>query len=434
MKRILLALSALTGPLAAQQPASSRPDSLHLGVLLQQALANDPRLRQVELQAAQTDRRLRTLAAERFPSVSGDVQAQYQSDVPRVPFTTPGGDPALSPPNDTYDASLRVQQRLFDPTLAPRRAVERAQLAESQARVQTTLFALRQEVNESFFVAALLQERAAEIATTIADLQARLRETSARVREGTALPGEAAAIEASILERRQDEAAIHADRRAALAVLAQLTHTGIADSVALALPSLDAAVDSARATLADLRARPEYRQFTETRERLRTQQQATAAQHRPRLSAFARAGYGRPGLDFLSEDFDSYWLGGLRIEWTPWNWGSTRREQEVLALQQQIVAADEAAFTESLRRGSERDLAALDRLDTTLAMDEQIIALRERIERETRLRFDEGVVTAADYLDRRTDVLEARLARITHRVERSRAQARLLTTLGLEVP
>jgi outer membrane protein TolC len=433
MKLLLVVLTALATPVAAQQHTRGASDSLRLGALHQRALAADPRLRQLELHAAQTDLRLRNLSAERFPALSGDVQAQYQSDVPRVPFTTPGGDPAISPPNDTYDASLRVQQRLFDPTLAPRRAVERAQLAESQARVHTTVFALRQEVNEFFFSAALLQERAAEIAATIADLEARLREITARVREGTALPGEAAAIEASILERRQDEAAIHADRRAALAVLAQLARTDIADTVALALPSLDGAVDGARAALADLRARPEYRQFAETRERLRTQQRAAAAQHRPRLSAFARAGHGRPGLDFLSEEFDSYWLGGLRIEWTPWNWGSTRREQEALALQQQIVDADEAAFTESLSRGIARDLAALDRLDTTLAMDERIIVLRERIERETRLRFDEGVVTAADYLDRRTDVLEARLAQITHRVERSRTQARLLTTLGLEV-
>ncbi|HJU64846.1 MAG TPA: TolC family protein, partial [Gemmatimonadaceae bacterium] len=432
MRSTLVALSVLTATsLVAQQPDSTAHDSLHLATLQRQALAADPRLRQLDLQSRQSELRQRTLSAERFPTLSGDAQAQYQSDVPRVPFSVPGGDPTISPPNDTYDASFRVQQRILDPTLAPRRDVERAQLAESQARVHTALFALRQEVNESFFSAALLQERAAEIAATIEDLEGRLRDVTARVQEGTALPGEAAVVEASLLERRQDEAAVHADRRAALAVLAQLTRTEIADRVALVLPPLDDAATAARSALADVRARPEYRQFAETRERLRVQQNAAAAQHRPRLSAFARAGYGKPGLDFLSEEFDAYWLGGLRIEWTPWNWGSTRREQEVLALQQQIVTADEAAFTESLRRGIERDLAALDRLDSSLVLDERIIALRERIEGETRLRFDEGVVTAADYLDRRTDVLEARLGRITHRVERARTQARILTALGL---
>jgi phage terminase Nu1 subunit (DNA packaging protein) len=42
-------------------------------------------------------------------------------------------------------------------------------------------------------------------------------------------------------------------------------------------------------------------------------------------------------------------------------------------------------------------------------------------------------VTAAEYVDRQTDVLEARIARARHRVERAQAQARFLTTIGLEV-
>jgi hypothetical protein len=36
-------------------------------------------------------------------------------------------------------------------------------------------------------------------------------------------------------------------------------------------------------------------------------------------------------------------------------------------------------------------------------------------------------------VDKQTDVLEARLLRATHRVERAQAQTRFLTVLGLEV-
>jgi outer membrane protein TolC len=49
------------------------------------------------------------------------------------------------------------------------------------------------------------------------------------------------------------------------------------------------------------------------------------------------------------------------------------------------------------------------------------------------VRFREGVVTASEYVDRSTDVLEARLARATHRVEQVQARARFLTSLGLEI-
>ena len=106
---------------------------------------------------------------------------QCQSDVPTPPPFIPGGKPLFLPPKDTYDAHLRIEQRIFDPTLSTRADLERAELAESQARVRVALFGLRQEVNNAFFAAALLQERAGALAAAIAELETRLRETTARV-------------------------------------------------------------------------------------------------------------------------------------------------------------------------------------------------------------------------------------------------------------
>jgi outer membrane protein TolC len=349
------------------------------------------------------------------------------------PFPTTNGRDVSSPPRNTYDLHVSADQRLLDPTAGPRREVERAQLREAQARVEVTRFGLRQEVNEAFFAAAFLQERAGVLGAAITDLEARLRDVSARVEEGTALAGEAAAVEATLLQRRQDHAELRARRRAALARLEALTARSITGEAALALPDLADAVEQARRAAGPPRTRPEYEQFARTRERLASQEQVVAAGRRPRLSAYGRAGYGRPGLNFVSDRFEAYWLAGLRLQWAPWKWGAEKREREVLALQRQIVAADEEAFAEGLRRAVQPELADIDRLDETLALDERIVTLREAIERETRLRFDEGVVTAADYVDRHTDVMEARLALAAHRVERALAGARYLTTLGLEV-
>jgi outer membrane protein TolC len=121
------------------------------------------------------------------------------------------------------------------------------------------------------------------------------------------------------------------------------------------------------------------------------------------------------------------------VTWTPWNWGSTGRERDAIAIQREIVASEEAAFTSRLTRDIQNDLADIDRLDAALALDDQIVALRERVDAETGIRFREGVVTASEYVDRNTDVLEARLARATHRVEQVQARARFLTSLGLEI-
>ena len=435
MKRRVLLLAVLAlllaGSVSAQQTAAPA-DSLGLAILHQQAVARDPRQRQFTLLARQTDLRLRNLSAERLPSFSAEAQAQYQSDVFDAEGL-PAGVTFPSPSHDTYDTRLLVEQPVYDPTISPRKTVERARLAESEAQVHRTLFGLREEVNEAFFAAALLAERDAIIGATILELEKRLEESRVRVREGAALPSDTATIQATLLERRQDQSEIRSDRRAALNRLSELTRRLIPETQLLALPDLSAETGEARRDLASVRTRPEYQEFTRTRERLVSEEDVAASALRPRVAAFGQLGYGRPGLNPVNDAFDSYYVVGLEVKWSPFNWGSTGREREALGLQREIVAAEEEAFTNRVTRATQDDLAAMDRLDSTLVLDDQIVALRERVERETGLRFREGEVTASEYLDRNTDVLEARLARAAHKVEQVQARARFLTTLGLEI-
>lgn len=430
---MLMAAAPLAWPsrAPAQQPAAA--DTLRLGALQAEAVQRDPRGRQAGLLASQSALRLRNLDAERLPVLRADAQGQYQSDVVAIPFRLPNGASPPLPPHDNYDAHVGVQQRLYDPTLAPRRDLERARLAESQARVGTSLYSLRQSVNDAFFTALLLQGQAGEVRAGITDLEAQLEVARDRVRLGSALPSESATLEAELLRRRQSLDELAADRDAALMVLSDLAGRAVTSADALALPDLAADVTRARAAVDTVRARPEYRQFARSRDVLARQEASLGAEARPRVSVFGRAGYGRPGLNPLGRDFDAYWVGGLQLEWAPWNWGATDRDREALELQQQIVAADEAAFSETIRRSIVRDLASADRLERSLAADDSIVALRERILGETRLRFGEGVITSAELVDRETDVLTARVARASHRVELAQARARFLTTVGLEV-
>jgi len=436
---ILIAMLAPSVVAHAQDPRTDSSqlagrDSVPLGALQDSAVLRDPRGRELALLTAQSRLRQQNLTAERLPTLSLEGQAQYQSDVARIPITLPGGLKVPTPPHDTYDAHLAAGQRLYDPSIGARRAVEDAQLAESQARLRATLFPVRQNVSEVYFTALRAQSQLAELQAAITDLEAQLRVAIARVREGTALPSEEKTIRAELLKRRQSVAELSSSRRASMVVLADLTGQRLDSTTILLAPDLSIEVSRARGSLAELRARPEYEQFARARAVLEQQERAQGAKDRPRLSAFGRAGYGRPGLNPLSENFDSYWLAGLQIQWTPWTWGTTKRERELLALQRQIISAEEQQFTDNLRRSTEQDLASIDRLVVALTQDDQIIALREDIAAETRSRFNEGVVTSAEYVDRQTDVLSARIARALHRAELAQARARFLNTLGIEVP
>ena len=408
-------------------------DSLSLTALQASAVHHDPRGREVELLTEQSRLRQRNLDAERRPTLSLQGQAQYQSSVTTIPIVLPGGQSVPVPAHDTYDAHLAAQQPMYDPSLAPRRAVEDAQLAESRARLRVALFGVRQAVNDLYFTALRTQSQLAELSTTITDIEAQRHVAEARVREGAALPSEESALRAELLRRRQAEAELRATRTATLAALSDLTHSATDSMSAFGMPQLADQVSAVRSSPADLRARAEYEHFARTRDVLARQEDARTAADKPRISAFGRVGYGRPGLNQLSRTFDGYYLGGVQLQWTPFNWGATSRDREVIALQRQVVSAEEQNFTDNLRRGVTQELAAVDRLAATLAMDDEIIVLRERIATEARARFGEGVITSAEYVDRATDVLSARTARALHRVELAQARAHFLTTLGIGV-
>ena len=425
---LILTILFPAAPAIAQSPS----DSIRLPALRAAALSTDPRAAQLRLLEMQSRLRQRSIDADLKPSLSLDASAQYQSDVATLGVSLPGIK-LPTPARDTYDARLGAQQRIFDPSIGPRRATERAQLAESQARVRSALYTLTESVNAAFYTALRSQTQIAELETTLADLEAQIAVAGSRVRNGTALPSEADILRAELLRRRQTISEQRAARRAALAILSDLTGTQIDSAAPLALPALDADADNARAAIASARDRPEYQQFARARDVLEQTSKARAAQDLPRVSAFGRVGYGRPGLNPLSDKFDTYWLSGIQFQWTPWNWGTTSRDRQITELQRKIVTTEEQAFTAQLQRAIEQDLATIDRLRATLRDDEEIIALREAILGEASSRFRESVITSAEYVDRQTDVLSARLSRAIHRVELSHAHAHLLNTLGIEV-
>ena len=435
--RLLLPLAAtvvlVTRPEIAGAQQAPAADTLQLGDLQDAAVGRDPRGRQLDLLASQSALRLRSIRSEWLPRFDAAAQAQYQSDVASIPFEPPGGAPPFTPHKDTYDAHVAVRQPLVDPGLGARRSVESAQLAESQARVRSTLYELRQRVADAYFAALLLKARAAEVEAGVTELEAQRRVARERVAAGDALHSEIGILEAELLRRGQVLSELAADRAATLAVLGDLTGRSLSEEDALAVPDLAAEVAEARAAH-EARNRPEYAQFARARETFDRRGDEIGRRNWPRLSAVGRAGAGRPGLNPLGDDLKGYWLAGVRLEWSPWDWGRARLERQALSIQQEIVATEETAFTEEIGRGVVRDLASIGRLESALEADSAIIALREQVVDETRLRHAEGVITSAEFVDRETDLLAARLARATHRVELAQARARFLTLVGLEVP
>jgi outer membrane protein TolC len=423
-------MSFIAVPILAQQPDAV---PLTLAAMHRAAQRHDPRAAQSSILAQQSALRNTTLAFERRPSITTVASAQYLSDVASIGAVIPGTS-IPSQPHEQYDAYLSVRHRLYDATRSRRVAVERVQLTEQLARVQSIVYRQRQQVSDAFFAIARADVQQELLAAAVTDLGAQRRVVASRRELGAAVTGDVALLDAELLKRRQSLSAIAAERRAAIRVLSSLTGAALGDSARPVLPVFDNAAVVRPTATAAIRTRPEYAQYDAARAMIAERRALLTAQDAPRISSFARAGYGRPGLNPLARTFDTYWLAGVQVEWSPWNWGNTKREREVQRLQESAVASDEAAFTRELNDADIRLQSLSDDLTQTIAADDEIIRLRTSILTEARSRFAERVITSAELVDRETDLLAARLDRALHIVQRAETLARLYTLQGRDVP
>jgi outer membrane protein TolC len=404
-----------------------------LATLHRAAQQHDARAIQASLLTQQSSLRTGVLATERRPTLTTLASAQYLSDVASIGAVIPGAT-VRGQPHDQYDAYFSARQRLYDATRSRRVAIERAQLTEQLARVQSVVYRQRQQVSDAFFAIARADVQMELLAAAVADISAQRKVVESRRSLGAALAGDVALLDAELLRRQQSNSALLTERQVAVRILSLLTGIAVTDSLRFALPLRDGTPRSTPVDTSTSRLRPEYAQFDATRALLVERRALLAAQDAPRISTFARTGYGRPGLNPLARTFDTYWLAGVQVEWSPWNWGNTKREQEVQRLQESIVTADEVAFTRELQDVVIRLQASADNLTRTLVTDDQIIELRKGIFAEARTRFAERVITSAELVDRETDLLAARLDRALHIVQRSETLARLYTFQGRDVP
>jgi outer membrane protein TolC len=419
--------------MTGRAPVARAQDTLRMTELQEMALRTDPRTAQFALRRRASDLRGAAIGSERLPQLTLNGWASHQSDLTQPGRYAPSaGFPNL--PLDRWQSTVDVDQLLYDGgTISRRRELERARYAEEAAEVNVALYGLRSEVNSAFFSAFLLQQRSAEYDALITDLDARLAAVRARVEAGTALRREAAELEAERVRATLQRDEAQAARRASLAVLADFVGMPIDTAAVLVLPTdePEKTQQLTPAALAMLRSRPEFERLKQSRQRLGQEAALASSENAPRVSAFAQGGVGLPGLDQFRTSSDAFWQAGVRVQWRPWTWRSAGREVQALEQEQRVLDTEEDALARSLSRTVISYLEDIKRLSAALAEDQRVVNLRAEVERQARLQHDEGAITTADYVETRTNVLEARLILQRHRVELAQARAAYLTTLGL---
>jgi len=133
-------------------------------------------------------------------------------------------------------------------------------------------------------------------------------------------------------------------------------------------------------------------------------------QRNPKVFGFGQAGYGRPALNMLNNDFDTYYLVGVGMKWNIYDWKKTKRNQQGIELQKQLIDTKEEQFRRNISLAIEQYKQETLRLKHIMGQDEALIGLQENITKTSASKLENGTIAISDYI---TDLNAETIAKIT---------------------
>ena len=368
----------------------------------------------------------KSIGSNYLPQTTLYALASWQSEVTGFPVSLPGIEiPAVS--NDNYKIYLDVNQLIWDGgSVRRQKELEASSMQIDLAGVDAENYRLKESINQLYF--SILQFQANEKLLILAmdELYTRLAVLRAGISNGTILPSNADVLDAEIAVIGQALTDLRYNKSAGLYKLGELTGLNTGPETRLILSEYE----NLPLSLTDTKARPEYRIFGMQQEKISRQISLTGIRVMPRLSAFTTLGYGRPGLNMLSNDFESYAMLGARFSWKLWDWNQHRNDQSVLSVQQQIIDTRKEAFEMTQRIALNSLKQEILRIENLIAADHRIVELRKKVAMTAAARLDQGIITSSEYLIEQNALTKAELNLELHKIQLQQSRLNYISTMG----
>lgn len=387
---------------------------------------NYPLIKQKELISQTREYTIANVHSGYLPQFTLNAQVTYQSDVTRVPIDLPGL--AIKPlSKDQYKVYGEVNQTILDGgTIKQNAAVADANSQVEQQKLEVELYKVRERVNQIFFGVLLMDQQLVQADLVKKDLQTSLARMEASIQNGISFRTNADILQAEILKTNQRIIETKSMRSSYLDMLSIFINQPLDEGTSLATPQITPVTESA-----DI-ARPELNLYNTQKLLIASQYHASNTRNMPKLGFFLQAGYGKPGLNVLKNEFDTYYIGGFRLNWNFSGFYNTKRDRQLMEVNNQSIDTQRDLFLFNTKLSLRQNSNDISRLSDLMTVDEQIITLRKRIKETAKAQLDNGVITANDYLRELNAEDLAKQNETLHRVQWMLAQLNYKTTSGNE--
>lgn len=403
------------------QSQGQTTSSLTLEQCYEMAKSNYPLIHQKELLTRSLEFTIANAQSGFRPQFAIYAQATYQSDVTRLPGSVQFVEPLSK---DQYKVYAELNQTIYDGGITKsQNAVQTNNTLVEQQKVEVELYKIRDRINQIYFGVLLMDAQMVQVNLLKSDLNTSLAKTESAIRNGTAFRTNADILQAEVLKTDQRVIEIKAGKRAFMDMLGLFINQTLNDQTALEKPVV---IEESRPEI----RRPELTLFQFQSELIGTQYKANSARNGPRLGLFLQGGYGLPALNFLKNEFDTYYLGGVRLSWALGGYYNSKRDRALLDLNTSMVNVQKEAFLFNTNLAMKQQNQEVEKLKELIRVDNEIIELRARIKKTAQSQYENGVISTNDLLRELNAEEGARQSLVQHQIQLMLARYNYQTTTG----
>lgn len=408
MKRFyfIFVIFILASKLAAQENVS-------IEQCYQWAKANYPLIKQYRLIEQSEQFNLSNAGKGYLPQFSLNAKATYQSDVTKLPIDIPISGLVIPTLNkDQYQVVAEVNQTVWDGgVIRSNKDVLKAKARTEIGQVETDLYTLNQRINDLFFGILLQNELLRQNVILQNDFRANIDRIKAMITNGVANQSDLESMTVELLNAHQKEIELQAARKGYIQVLSALTGQPIGETSTLVIPVVqnDLSLEIHR---------PELDLFNQQIQLVKMQDKQISAGIMPRIGLFMQGGYGRPRLNMLSDDFDAFYIGGIRLSWNLGKLYTLKNDRRKLETDCKTIDVQRETFLFNTRMQLTQQHTEIEKINKLIQTDAKIVALRTSIKKSAEVKLINGVISVTDLIHEINAEDLSRQTEASHRIQR----------------
>ncbi len=373
------------------------------------AKQNYPLIKRQNLVEKTKDYTVQNAAKGWLPQIQIIGQATYQNDVIQFPIHLPNMtvDPLSK---DQYKVFTDIQQNIYDGGIIAHQkkiATLNAEIELQKTEVETDQLEIR--INQIYFGILQTEEQLQQVELTKSDLSNGLKKAEIQLENGVIFRSNVDILKAQIISLDQKKIELLSVKKSFLQMLSFFIQKNLDENTTFVKPE--------KILIQTENKRAELQLFDLQKRILEQQKENINSKNLPKIGAFFQGGYGKPGFNMLKNEFDLFYIGGLRLNIPISGFYTKKNDLALVETQQQEIDVQKENFLFNQQFQSIQNNNDLEKIQKLIEKDDELILLRESIKNASFAQLENGVITTSDYLREVNELDRTKNQKIAHEIQ-----------------